>query len=232
MTSRPTYVLVALVYHLLPSVILAFAPITTCWSSSGRLEMASESGPEFAMRSRVARTSSDMERRKDSQNYKDTVLIERKVKAGDTLNKIAIQYSVNVSDIKRVNNLVNDQDFVALTVVKIPVSRMRHALGVGSSSSEEEHIIDFDDRSRLLDGDKHERDPSVEEIFRKTDTAIAQVRETLPEEQIPGSFHFVDARPPDSVCSVWLLLIAVVVIFMIVPLLLTFWEEHEHEDKT
>ncbi|KHJ94508.1 LysM domain protein [Oesophagostomum dentatum] len=106
--------------------------------------MATETRPvEIAMRSRVARTSSDLDRRKDNQSYKDTVIIERKVKAGDTLNKIAIQYSVNVSDIKRVNNLVNDQDFVALTVVKIPVSRMRHALGVATSSSEDdEHIID------------------------------------------------------------------------------------------
>lgn len=132
--------------------------------------MSSESRPsEIAMRSRVGRTSSDLERRKDQNSYKDTVIIERKIKAGDTLNKIAIQYSVNVSlfivcdyntfpflmnlhwsaindlqvsDIKRVNNLVTDQDFVALTVVKIPVSRMRHALGIGSSSSEDdEHII-------------------------------------------------------------------------------------------
>ncbi|EYC13470.1 hypothetical protein Y032_0043g729 [Ancylostoma ceylanicum] len=105
--------------------------------------MSSESRPsEIAMRSRVGRTSSDLDRRKEQSSYKDTVIIERKVKAGDTLNKIAIQYSVNVSDIKRVNNLVTDQDFVALTVVKIPISRMRHALGIGSSSSDDdEHII-------------------------------------------------------------------------------------------
>ncbi|ETN80154.1 LysM domain protein [Necator americanus] len=138
--------------------------------------MASDSrSSEIAMRSRVGRTSSDIERRKDQQSYKDTVIIERKVKTGDTLNKIAIQYSVNVSDIKRVNNLVSDQDFVALTVVKIPVSRMRHALGVGTSSSEDdEHIIDIDDRTRLMDPDRHSRDPSVEEIFNKTDTAIGK----------------------------------------------------------
>ncbi|CAJ0592686.1 unnamed protein product [Cylicocyclus nassatus] len=194
--------------------------------------MASESRPvEIAMRSRIARTASDQDRRKDQQSYKDIVIIERKVKAGDTLNKIAIQYSVNVSDIKRVNNLVNDQDFVALTVVKIPVSRMRHALGVPTSSEDEEHIIDFDDRTRLLGAD-HSRDPSVEEIFNKTDSAIAQVKETLPEDRIPGSFHFVDARPPDSsIWTVFLIIGAVVIIFMIVPLVLTYYEV-EHEDHT
>ncbi|KAK5966650.1 LysM domain-containing protein [Trichostrongylus colubriformis] len=146
-----------------------------------------------------------------------------------------------VSDIKRANNLVSDQDFVALTVVKIPVSRLRYALGVGSSSEDDEHIIDFDERARLLDGEKSvsntrnrdsSRDPSVEEIFNKTDTVIAQVREALPEDGIPGSFHFVDARPPDTICSVWALVTVVVIIFMVVPLLLTYYEEHAKEDQT
>ncbi|PIO53164.1 hypothetical protein TELCIR_25513, partial [Teladorsagia circumcincta] len=58
-------------------------------------EMSGESHSEFAMRSRVGRTPSDQERRKPSPFNKDAVIIERKVKAGDTLNKIAIQYSVN-----------------------------------------------------------------------------------------------------------------------------------------
>ncbi|KAK6027680.1 LysM domain protein [Ostertagia ostertagi] len=203
--------------------------------------MSGESRSEFAMRSRVGRTPSDQERRKASPFNKDAVIIERKVKAGDTLNKIAIQYSVNVSDIKRVNNLVSDQDFVALTVVKIPVSRLRYALGSGSSSEDDEQIINLDERTRLLENQKLgsdnraidvSRDPSVEDIFHKTDATIAQVREALPEDGIPGSFHFVDARPPDTVCSAWALVAVVVLIFMVVPLLFTYYEEHENEDQT
>uniref|UniRef100_A0A0K0CXQ9 LysM domain-containing protein n=1 Tax=Angiostrongylus cantonensis TaxID=6313 RepID=A0A0K0CXQ9_ANGCA len=193
--------------------------------------MTNETHSEYAMRSRISRSSSDQERRRDVLSCRDTVIVERKVKAGDTLNKIAIQYSVNISDIKRVNNLVKDQDFVALTVVKIPISRMRYALGTGSFSSDDEHIIDFDQRSCLLSEERSSRDPSVEEIFNKTDAAIAQVRETLPEDGIPGSFHFVDARPPDSVCSIWGLLIGVIVIFMVIPLLLTFYEETEKDSE-
>ncbi|VDM58862.1 unnamed protein product [Angiostrongylus costaricensis] len=211
--------------------------------------MTNETHSEYAMRSRIGRSSSDQERRRDVLSCRDTVIVERKVKADDTLNKIAIQYSVNVSDIKRVNNLVKDQDFIALTVVKIPISRMRYALGTGSFSSDDEHIIahlmikctdydasdlllpDFDQRSCLLSEERSSRDPSVEEIFNKTDAAIAQVRETLPEDGIPGSFHFVDARPPDSVCSIWGLLIGVIVIFMVIPLLLTFYEETEKDSE-
>ncbi|XGW19080.1 hypothetical protein V3C99_003136 [Haemonchus contortus] len=205
--------------------------------------MSTESHSHFAMRSRVGRTLSDQERRKDSLLSKDAVIIERKIKAGDTLNKIAIQYSVNVSDIKRVNNLVSDQDFIALTVVKIPVSRLRYALGVSSSSEDDEHIIDFDERACLLENEKSKpdtrntpssQDASVDDIFHRTDTMIvsAQVREALPEGGLPGSFHFVDARPPDTACSVWTLVALVVITFMVVPLLLTYYEEHVKEDAS
>ncbi|PIO52519.1 hypothetical protein TELCIR_26175, partial [Teladorsagia circumcincta] len=130
--------------------------------------------------------------------------------------------------------------FVALTVVKIPVSRLRYALGSASSSEEDEQIINMDECTRLLENQKFgtdnrtidvSRDPSVEDIFHKTDATIAQVRETLPEDGIPGSFHFVDARPPDTVCSAWALVAVVVLIFMVVPLLLTYYEEHENEDQ-
>ncbi|CAD6198898.1 unnamed protein product [Caenorhabditis auriculariae] len=189
---------------------------------------------QYAMRSRVGRTtSSESNRRNDSPNYKENVLIERKIKNGDTLNKLAIKYQVNVAEIKRVNNLVSEQDFLALSRVKIPVSRMRMALGVRTSSSleddEEDHVIHFNDRSRLInDEDDRSRDPSAEDIFHKTDTAIAQVREALPEDQIPGSFHFVDARPPDSgPSSVWVVVVGVVLIFIVLPLVLTFYEETE-----
>ncbi|CAN86921.1 LysM domain-containing protein [Caenorhabditis elegans] len=93
---------------------------------------------QFAMRSRAARTSSSEGFQNDMPTYKDVVFIERKVKNGDTLNKLAIKYQVNVAEIKRVNNMVSEQDFMALSKVKIPVSRMRMALGVQSALSQDE----------------------------------------------------------------------------------------------
>ncbi|CAI4230213.1 unnamed protein product [Auanema sp. JU1783] len=191
--------------------------------------MTTETQTTFEMRSRVARTSSDSDRKTDIPSYRDVVLIERKIKPGDTLNRLAIQYAVHAADIKRVNNLVSDVDFGALTSIKIPITRMRHALGVNGSSDEDEHIIDVDERAHLLLD--RSRDASVEEIFRQADSVIAQARETLPEDGIPGTFHFIDARPPDSGCSVWALLAGVVIMFMIVPLLLTFYEESDELNK-
>ncbi|XP_010136341.1 PREDICTED: lysM and putative peptidoglycan-binding domain-containing protein 3, partial [Buceros rhinoceros silvestris] len=53
----------------------------------------------------------------------DIVLLTRDIQEGDTLNAIALQYCCSVADIKRVNNLINDQDFFALRSVKIPVKK-------------------------------------------------------------------------------------------------------------
>ncbi|CAJ0574393.1 unnamed protein product, partial [Mesorhabditis spiculigera] len=184
---------------------------------------------ELQMRSRVGRTAStDIE--KKAPSYRDKVLIEKKVKPGDTLNKIALQYSVAVSDLKRANNLVNDQDFVARSVIKIPVSRLRHEMGYGVDGTEED-AENEDDRAPLIAGSRESRDASVEEIFHKTDNNIAQVRETLPEDRIPGSY-FVDARSPETGWSIWLLLAAVVIVFIIIPLVLTIYEEETNVENT
>lgn len=57
---------------------------------------------QFAMRSRAVRTSSSEGFQNDAPTYKDIVLIERKVKNGDTLNKLAIKYQVNVSFLHKI----------------------------------------------------------------------------------------------------------------------------------
>uniref|UniRef100_J3SCK6 LysM and putative peptidoglycan-binding domain-containing protein 3 n=1 Tax=Crotalus adamanteus TaxID=8729 RepID=J3SCK6_CROAD len=53
----------------------------------------------------------------------DIVFITKDIQEGDTLNALALQYSCSVADIKRVNNLITDQDFFALRTIKIPVKK-------------------------------------------------------------------------------------------------------------
>uniref|UniRef100_A0A8D0GC61 LysM and putative peptidoglycan-binding domain-containing protein 3 n=1 Tax=Sphenodon punctatus TaxID=8508 RepID=A0A8D0GC61_SPHPU len=53
----------------------------------------------------------------------DIVLLTKDIQEGDTLNAIALQYCCSVADVKRVNNLINDQDFFALRSIKIPVKK-------------------------------------------------------------------------------------------------------------
>ncbi|XP_003479505.3 lysM and putative peptidoglycan-binding domain-containing protein 3 isoform X1 [Cavia porcellus] len=53
----------------------------------------------------------------------DIILLTKDIQEGDTLNAIALQYCCTVADIKRVNNLISDQDFFALRAIKIPVKK-------------------------------------------------------------------------------------------------------------
>lgn len=54
---------------------------------------------------------------------KNVELLEREVLNGDNLNKLALQYGCKVADIKRVNNLMQEQDLFALKSIKIPVQK-------------------------------------------------------------------------------------------------------------
>ncbi|KAG9332114.1 hypothetical protein JZ751_015831 [Albula glossodonta] len=53
----------------------------------------------------------------------DIQLLERALADGDNLNKLALQYGCKVADLKRVNNLMQEQDLYALKSVKIPVRK-------------------------------------------------------------------------------------------------------------
>uniref|UniRef100_A0A1I7WHM8 LEM domain-containing protein n=1 Tax=Heterorhabditis bacteriophora TaxID=37862 RepID=A0A1I7WHM8_HETBA len=170
--------------------------------------MNKEGQTEFAMRSRVARTSSD---------YAVNVSITGYL----TLSRsVPYRFSYFIFDM------------IVLHFNRFLSILLRNIITRGSVVHQLYSVLDMDDRSRLLNNQDHSRDPSVEDILHKTDVNIAQVRETLPEDGIPGSFHFVDARPPDSGCSVWALLIGVVFMFMVVPLLLTFYEEYDNEEQS
>ncbi|XP_043934336.1 lysM and putative peptidoglycan-binding domain-containing protein 4 [Protopterus annectens] len=53
----------------------------------------------------------------------DIILLERQITEEDNLNRLALQYGCMVADIKRVNNLIKEQDIYALKVIKIPVKK-------------------------------------------------------------------------------------------------------------
>ncbi|KAK2164460.1 hypothetical protein LSH36_63g06035 [Paralvinella palmiformis] len=50
-----------------------------------------------------------------------TLTIERPVLTGETLQKIAVKFACEVAELKRINNLLTDQDFFALTSIKVPI---------------------------------------------------------------------------------------------------------------
>ncbi|KAM9807959.1 lysM and putative peptidoglycan-binding domain-containing protein 4 [Neosynchiropus ocellatus] len=49
--------------------------------------------------------------------------LEKEVLDGDNLNNLALKYGCKVADLKRVNNLMQEQDLFALKSIKIPVQK-------------------------------------------------------------------------------------------------------------
>lgn len=59
----------------------------------------------------------------EQDRLRNIQLLEREVLDGDNLNKLALQYGCKVADIKRLNNLMQEQDLFALKSIKIPVQK-------------------------------------------------------------------------------------------------------------
>lgn len=61
----------------------------------------------------------------DQPHHRDSQLqvLEREVQEDDNLNKLALQYGCKVAEIKRLNNLMQEQDLFALKSIKIPVQK-------------------------------------------------------------------------------------------------------------
>ena len=46
--------------------------------------------------------------------------VEADIQQDDTLAKVALRYNVPISELKRVNNLLNEAEFHVLTTIKVP----------------------------------------------------------------------------------------------------------------
>uniref|UniRef100_A0A915PTE5 LysM domain-containing protein n=1 Tax=Setaria digitata TaxID=48799 RepID=A0A915PTE5_9BILA len=197
----------------------------------------SSSTEAVELRARNAnRNNGESRNRWDKARNIDKVIVEKKLKPGDNLNKIAIQYSVSLSDLKRVNNIVSEQDIYALPFIKIPVSKLRKELDLeheknllGDGSFGEPTAEEMADNRPLLSSNDLS-DKSVEELFEKTDAYIAQVRDNLSAENTNDTIHFVDASSPESTSKgLWFIVVFVIFMFITVPLLLTFVEEERRK---
>ena len=81
------------------------------WSSSSTNFNSSESIPLSSIRSNAY---SDKPKPR-------THCIERKIEPGDTLQSLSLKCGCTISQLKRANNLMSDQEFFGLTIVKIPI---------------------------------------------------------------------------------------------------------------
>jgi len=140
-------------------------------------------------------------------------IITHRINNHETLSQIALKYSVQISEIKRANNIVSDQEMYGLRDVKIPVN--------------ENYIV-----QKMFSENDCQDDNTISiipsEIHALNNNGLSDSLVSSPIEN--GAFHFVDASNPDSnKFRLWILIVAVVFIFLICPLVLTFMEE-EYND--
>ncbi|XP_041854163.1 lysM and putative peptidoglycan-binding domain-containing protein 4 [Melanotaenia boesemani] len=99
------------------------APVDVHASADGQVYMFKRRPNENAVSSDEEEVSVVEMRQMKRDRQNNVQLLEREVLDGDNLNKIALQYGCKVADIKRINNLMHDQDLFALKSIKIPVQR-------------------------------------------------------------------------------------------------------------
>ncbi|NXI22345.1 LYSM3 protein, partial [Sterrhoptilus dennistouni] len=123
----------------------------------------------------------------------DIVLLTKDIREGDTLNAMALQFCCSVADIKRVNNLINDQDFFALRSIKIPVKKFsvltethispkgRPALRPALCSPEvqETSLCDKFSANETAGNFLKEVDRDIEEIVKCNDTKRENLNEVV-----------------------------------------------------
>nr|XP_057932648.1 lysM and putative peptidoglycan-binding domain-containing protein 4 [Doryrhamphus excisus] len=104
------------------------APVDVHASADGQVYMFNRKAHETAMSSDEEELGL-MELRpqvchaQEQDRLRNVHLLELEVSDGDNLNKLALQYGCKVADIKRVNNLIQEQDLFALKSIKIPIPR-------------------------------------------------------------------------------------------------------------
>ncbi|XP_018519923.1 lysM and putative peptidoglycan-binding domain-containing protein 4 isoform X2 [Lates calcarifer] len=104
------------------------APVDVHASADGQVYMFKRRPNESAASSddeelSVMEMKPQVFRELEQDRLRNVQLLERKVLDGDNLNKLALQYGCKVADIKRVNNLMQEQDLFALKSIKIPVQK-------------------------------------------------------------------------------------------------------------
>ncbi|XP_073424906.1 lysM and putative peptidoglycan-binding domain-containing protein 4 isoform X2 [Dendrobates tinctorius] len=108
----------------------SFHPPTTIHSSrgshvytftNGSADHVSSSEEELDIMELRARGGELHRQSASREKVGDIVLLEHAITESDNLNKLALQYSCKVSDIKRINKLLTEQDMYALKTIKIPV---------------------------------------------------------------------------------------------------------------
>ncbi|XP_012729161.2 lysM and putative peptidoglycan-binding domain-containing protein 4 [Fundulus heteroclitus] len=162
------------------------APVDVHASADGQVYV-------FKRRTNASAASSDDDelsvvetRQTKRDNPRNVLLLEREVLDGDNLNKLALQYGCKVADIKRVNNLIQEQDLFALKSIKIPVQK--HSL-LTETLSEQRDAQDDAPRSSPSPVGPHDGaavEPRLQEVpdfLLELDSDMDKLIQTAPDHE-------------------------------------------------
>ncbi|XP_022610280.1 lysM and putative peptidoglycan-binding domain-containing protein 4-like [Seriola dumerili] len=100
----------------------------------------------------------------EQDRLRNVQLLERKVLEGDNLNKLALQYGCKVADIKRVNNLMQEQDLFALTSIKIPVQKHSFLTETYTDPSDLQEEMPHSSTTPVRPQDRARSQPHLQEV--------------------------------------------------------------------
>ncbi|XP_071355869.1 lysM and putative peptidoglycan-binding domain-containing protein 4 [Trachinotus anak] len=100
----------------------------------------------------------------EQERLRNVQLLERKVLEGDNLNKLALQYGCKVADIKRVNNLMQEQDLFALTSIKIPVQKHSFLTETYTDLSDPQEEMPHSSTTPVRPQDRTRAQPHLQEV--------------------------------------------------------------------
>lgn len=122
--------------------------------------------------------------------------VEWKIKPGDTLSSLSLKSGCTIAHLKRANNLISDQDFYALSVIRIPVKRygilsqtlvLDHQETQPASSQETADLLGLSDAQVSSAPEANIRDnddmSDAEKFIQQVDKEVTHIREKVTDNR-------------------------------------------------
>jgi len=165
------------------------------------------------------------------------VIVEKPIRPQETIQAFAIRYRVPVSQLKRLNNLQNDQDFYALKHCRVPVRRF----GLLHESSTSSTIVNLNEQSitnlslpvtnlsqqnhhaflNAMDHDLASMRAKVEQLIETPTTTLVSDQPTtkMMVRSISKPRTDLTCDGADCGCKFWHIVLVIVLIALLVPLI-------------
>lgn len=148
-------------------------------------------------------------------------VLERELQQGDNLNKLALQYGCQVAEIKRLNNLMQEQDLFALKSIKIPIQRHSFLSEFEDAHTAQVDIPPSPATSPRAPPPVREVTDFLMEVDNDTERLIQEDDELLEirdGHERPGRSHGVKGHGADWGIHWWNAVIAMLLIGIVLPL--------------